>query len=195
MASYFLTTQRLGFRTWSEADLDLALGLWGDPRVTELIDARGRLSPDQVRERLEREIASQRAYGVQYWPVFLLDTGEGAGCCGLRPVPERPHVLELGFHIRSALWGQGYATEAARAVVRYAFDVLGVAGLFAGHHPRNRVSRHLLEVLGFQYTHDEFYAPTGLHHPSYFLTAASRHSEERSDEESPPPDGRDRVGG
>jgi len=182
MARYFLTTQRLGFRTWSEDDFDLAQGLWGDLKVTELIDARGRLSPDQVRERLQREIATQQAHGVQYWPIFLLAGGtctarkcmcEHVGCCGLRPVPERPDVLELGFHIRSALWGQGYATEAARAVIRYAFDVLGVAGLFAGHHPRNEVSRRLLAKLGFQYTHDEFYPPTGLDHPSYFLPADS----------------------
>jgi ribosomal-protein-alanine N-acetyltransferase len=195
MPDYFLTTRRLGFRTWSEDDFDLALGLWGDLKVTELIDARGRLSPEQVRERLQREIATQQAHGVQYWPVFLLATAEHVGCCGLRPVPERPDVLELGFHIRSALWGQGYATEAARAVIRYAFDVLGVAGLFAGHHPRNEVSRRLLAKLGFQYTHDEFYPPTGLDHPSYLLLAASCHSEERSDEESPPADDRDREGG
>jgi ribosomal-protein-alanine N-acetyltransferase len=167
----FLTTERLGFRTWSEADFDLALGLWGDPRVTELIDARGRLSPDQVRERLREEIATQREHGLQYWPVFALASGEHVGCCGLRPYQERDDVLELGFHIRSALWGQGYASEAARAVIHYAFDVLGVTGLFAGHHPRNEVSGHLVRKLGFRYTHDEFYPPTGLDHPSYFLPA------------------------
>jgi ribosomal-protein-alanine N-acetyltransferase len=168
---YFLTTSRLGFRTWSEGDFDLALGLWGDPRVTELIDARGRLSPDQVRERLRQEIATEREHGVQYWPIFALGSGEHVGCCGLRPYREREDMLELGFHIRSALWGQGYAAEAARAVIQYAFEVLQVAGLFAGHHPRNEASRHLLGVLGFRYTHDGPYAPTGLNHPSYFLPA------------------------
>jgi ribosomal-protein-alanine N-acetyltransferase len=171
MPPYFLTTQRLGFRTWSEADFDLALALWGDPQVTELIDARGRLSPDQVRQRLRGEIAAQREHGLQYWPIFALADGQHVGCCGLRPYRERDDVLELGFHIRSALWGQGYATEAARAVIGYAFDVLRVAGLFAGHHPRNETSRHLLRKLGFRYTHDEFYPPTGLNHPSYFLSA------------------------
>ena len=42
-------------------------------------------------------------------------------------------------------------------------------GLFAGHNPENTVSRHLLQKLGFRYTHDEFYAPTGLQHPSYMM--------------------------
>ena len=69
---YFLTTNRLGFRTWTVEDFDLAYGLWGDLEVTRLIDARGQLTPEQVRERLENEIANQNKYGVQYWPIFLL---------------------------------------------------------------------------------------------------------------------------
>ncbi|HUV51221.1 MAG TPA: GNAT family protein, partial [Anaerolineae bacterium] len=43
--------------------------------------------------------------------------------------------------------------------------------LFAGHNPKNEASRHLLEKLGFRYSHDEYYAPTGLNHPSYMMTA------------------------
>ena len=55
--------------------------------------------------------------------------------------------------------------------MEYAFSTLGVKGLFAGHNPANEASRRVLEKLGFRYTHDEFYAPTGLNHPSYILTA------------------------
>ena len=43
--------------------------------------------------------------------------------------------------------------------------------LFAGHNPDNDASRQLLQQLGFQYTHDEPYAPTGRMHPSYVLSA------------------------
>ena len=53
----------------------------------------------------------------------------------------------------------------------YAFVSLKVAGLFAGHNPENLGSRNLLTKLGFNYTHDEFYKPTGLEHPSYLLKA------------------------
>ncbi len=171
MSNYSLTTRRLGFRIWSDEDVELALGLWGDPDVTRLIDARGKLSEEQVRERLAQEIATQRQYGVQYWPIFLLENDAHVGCCGLRPHDEGKGILEIGFHIRSAYWGQGYATEAARAVIAYAFGPLHATALFAGHNPENTVSRHVLERLGFRYTHDEFYPPTGLKHPSYLLTA------------------------
>ncbi len=171
MSEYFITTYRLGFRTWSEEDVALALGLWGDPAVTRFIDARGKLTKEQVRERLSREIALQQQFGIQYWPVFLLEDNSHVGCCGLRPHGESKHMPELGFHIRSAYWGRGFATEAARAVAAYAFGTLGVKALFAGHNPKNVVSRRVLERLGFRYTHDELYPPTGLMHPSYLLRA------------------------
>jgi [ribosomal protein S5]-alanine N-acetyltransferase len=164
---YFLRSDRLGFRHWREDDVELALGLWGDPQVTKLIDARGQLTPEQVRERLARELATQREHGVQYWPIFLLSDGAHIGCCGLLPYQPAERVFELGFHIRSQHWRRGYALEAAHAVMAYAFTELGAKALFAGHNPKNERSRHMLELLGFKYLRDEYYPPTGLHHPSY----------------------------
>ena len=173
-APFFLATGRLGFRTWGEADLPLALALWGDPQVTRLIG--GPFSEAQVRERLEREIATQRSHRIQYWPFFLLAGGEFIGCAGVRPYRTEENVLELGVHLCSAFWGRGYAREAAQAVIGYAFTELGASGLFAGHHPSNTSSRILLEKLGFRFTHEELYPPTGLNHPSYFLPAPRRAS-------------------
>ncbi|MCG3156961.1 MAG: hypothetical protein DKINENOH_03591 [bacterium] len=168
---YFLTTSRLGFRCWREDDLPLALGLWGDHEVTRYIDARGRLTTKQVLDRLGKEMATAKAFGVQYWPLFLLASDEHIGCCGLRPYDSSKGIYEIGFHIRSAHWRRGYAAEAACAVLQYAFAQLGASALFAGHHPQNEASRLLLEKLGFHFTHREFYPPTGLEHPSYLLKA------------------------
>jgi RimJ/RimL family protein N-acetyltransferase len=168
--TYFLRTRRLGFRRWSENDFDLAQALWGDPEVTRLIG--GPFSSEQVRQRLSREIVSFNEHGIQYWPIFLLATGDHVGCCGLRPYKVEDRVYELGFHVRKAHWRQGYALEAARTVIDYAFAALAATALFAGHNPANEPSRDLLLKLGFQYTHDEYYPPTGLQHPSYLLRAA-----------------------
>ena len=169
---YFLRTQRLGFRTWTAADLDLAFGLWGDADVTRLIG--GPFSRERVQQRLAQEIANQAAHGLQYWPMFLPANDEHVGCCGLRPYPSELRVYELGFHLRRIYWGQGLAVEAARAVIEYALTTLGAAGLFAGHHPANEASRRVLIKLGFHYTHDEFYPPTGLNHPSYWLAVEEK---------------------
>ena len=168
---YFLKSARLGFRTWGDDDLGIAAELWGDYQVTQYFDGRGKWSRDEVRERLLSEMTAFEKYGVQYWPIFLLETHDHVGCCGLRPYDMSKGIYEIGFHIRSSRWRRGYAREAAEAVINYAFNVLEVTRLFAGHNPQNRVSRYLLEQLGFKYTHDEFYLPTGLDHPSYQLKA------------------------
>jgi len=166
---YFLTSRRLGFRTWRPDDLELAVGLWDDPEVTRFIGGPpGRAA---VAERLERELATQAAHGIQYWPIFLLADGAHVGCCGLRPYRPDERVHELGVHIRPSFWRQGLALEAARAAIAHAFAQLGARALFAGHNPDNAASRALLARLGFRYTHVELYPPTGLMHPSYLLAA------------------------
>ena len=169
--SYFLRSQRLGFRTWRSGDLDLAMGLWGDPLVTEHIDVRERLTREQVRERLEEELRNLGSCGLQYWPIFLLDTDEHVGCCGLRPRDPERRIYELGFHVRAAHWRRGYAREAAEAAIEHAFGRQRLAALIAGHGPANVAARLLLLDLGFRYTHDEFYPPAQTDHPTYLLTA------------------------
>jgi RimJ/RimL family protein N-acetyltransferase len=180
-AKYFLTTVRLGFRLWTPEDLPLALQLWMDPKVTSLIG--GPFSEATIREKLAAEIASMAHHKVQYWPLFLLATDEHVGCAGLRPYrsteptsgdQDAGEIYEIGFHLRPTFWGQGLAEEAGRAVVAYAFEKLNVKGLFAGHHPANTASRRVLEKLGFTFTHEEFYPPTGMKHPSYLLLPSVR---------------------
>ncbi|MFY0536491.1 GNAT family N-acetyltransferase [Nannocystis pusilla] len=157
-------SERLLFRWWTPDDLELARGLWGDPRVTARIAGEPFTAPE-IAARLSLEIDQGQAHGVQYWPVFLRDDGSHVGCCGLRP--HTPQVYELGFHLRSAFWGRGLAGEAAAAAVAFAFGPLAACGLFAGHHPDNAASRRVLLRLGFRHTHDELYPPTGAMHPSY----------------------------
>jgi RimJ/RimL family protein N-acetyltransferase len=167
-SAFFLRSERLGFRSWRASDLPLARALWGDPAVTRFI-AVGGMSEAQIRARLELEIDTQRRHGIQYWPIFLLAGGEHVGCCGLRPHGDDPAEPEFGVHIASRHWRRGYAREAAERVIEHAFATLAARTLFAGHNPQNAASRSLLTQLGFVYTHDEFYEPTGLQHPSYLL--------------------------
>jgi ribosomal-protein-alanine N-acetyltransferase len=168
---YFRKSVRLGFRSWRDEDLPLAMGLWGDPKVTALLG--GPFTPEIVRERLTKEIRQLQECQLQYWPVFLLDSDEHVGCAGLRPYRMEPRVYELGVHLRPAFWRQGLAKEAAVTVIEYAFGTLHAEALFAGHHPVNDASRQLLLGLGFVHSHEEMYPPTGPMHPSYFLRRTS----------------------
>jgi RimJ/RimL family protein N-acetyltransferase len=169
MKSYFLTTERLGFSIWHEDDIRDAARLWGDPAVTRYLVTEGRMTPDQVQERLLKEIECFRVNGIQYWPVFLRDGDEFVGCCGLRPVDGNLKHMEMGVHLVKEQWRTGIATEACRAVIQYAFEHLQAECIFAGHHPENRVTPRLLERLGFRFLKEKHYPPTGLMHPSYIL--------------------------
>jgi ribosomal-protein-alanine N-acetyltransferase len=170
MDHFFLKTPRLGFRHWSNADLPLALALWGDPEVTRFIG--GPFSPEKIQQRLDTEIGLSSRHNIQYWPIFLLEEGDHAGCAGLRPYRPEDRIFELGVHLRRPYWGRGLAEEAACAVIKFAFESAGAKALFAGHHPANSASQHLILKLGFRRTHEEFYPPTGLHHPSYLLESS-----------------------
>lgn len=79
--------------------------------------------------------------------ITLKSGADYIGGCGVHV--RGPSVYEMGYWLARPYWGFGYATEAARAVVAYAFDVLGVAYLTAGWFSDNPASGRVLEKLGF----------------------------------------------
>ena len=166
MDNYFITSNRLGFSSWS-TNREHFNELYSNNDVTRYIG--GPFSEEQIEIRFQREIYNGQTHSIQYWPLFLLDTGEFVGCCGLRPHSD--NVYELGFHFLPQHWGKGYAVEAATRVIEYAFsnESLHAESLFAGHNPNNVGSQALLRKLNFECIGTQFYEPTGLQHPSYLL--------------------------
>ena len=171
METFFLESDRMGWRRWTKSDYHLALSLWGNPEVTQLFHSRGGLSDEEVVERLDKEISTEKDFGVQYWPIFLKETEMFVGASGLRPYDLDRGIYEKGTHLIPSAWGQGLGTEAGLTVIKYAFETIGAKALFAGHNPKNTASARMIKKQGFSYTHDEFYEPTGLEHPSYLLRA------------------------
>lgn len=169
VGTYFLESDRLGFGHWTADQLDLATRLWGNPLVTRYITRTGQMTEPEIAARLAREVESGAKHGIQYWPLYLKADGSFLGCCGLRPYDLDQGIAEVGVHLLPEAWGKGYAQEATRAVIGYAFDKLGLQALFAGHNPNNTASAAVLRKLGFVRTGEEFYEPTGLWHPAYLL--------------------------
>lgn len=161
------SSPRLRFRTWTADDLPLAIALWGDADVMRHMG--GPRSPQQAAERLHDEMETHRQHGIQYWPIFSLETGEHAGCAGLRPFHGSIETLEIGVHIARTFWSGRFGEEAARAVIAHAWSHTGAVALVAGHGPDNANSRALIERLGFTYTHHEVWGPQQRMHPYYRL--------------------------
>ena len=164
---YFLTSARLGFRCWTEADRSLAFALWTDPEVMGHMG--GAMSSEAAEARFALEMERQRKFGYQYWPMFLLDGGEHAGCAGLRPFHDSSQVLEIGVYVARPYWSLRLGEEAARAVIGYVWQTTEVEALVAGHGPNNTHSQALLKRLGFCYTHHELWGPHQTMHPYYRL--------------------------
>ncbi|MDO4620361.1 MAG: GNAT family N-acetyltransferase, partial [Lachnospiraceae bacterium] len=73
------------------------------------------------------------------------------GSIGLFNVDEDADQVELGYSIGSKWWRHGYATEAAKAVIHYAFDSVEFHRIYASHHIENTASGRVLEKIGMQY--------------------------------------------
>ncbi len=171
---YFMKSGRLGFRHWSRSLLPEAIDLWGDTKVTKLISVGG-FSRAEIENRLSKEVDLGKSLGVQYWPIFLLDNDNFAGCCGFHPESGNTIVLELGYHLLPEYWGKGLAREAAACCIAWARDTLKTREIKAGHHPQNAPSGKVLIKLGFRQIEDEYYPPTGLMHPTYSLLLNPEH--------------------
>jgi RimJ/RimL family protein N-acetyltransferase len=144
-----LRTERLLLRRWRAADLEPFAAMNADPRVMEHFPAT--LTLEQSRGSIERVEAGFEANGYGFWAVELLGEGTFIGFLGLSPVDhEMPFApaVEIGWRLTRDRWGHGYATEGARAVTRFAFEELRLAGILAFTAAGNLRSRRVMERLG-----------------------------------------------
>lgn len=160
---------RLTFRSWAAEDSALAEALWCDPEVTYYFG--GAMTPEQSHERLHLECEREYRFGVQYWPIFLRDTGEFAGCAGLRPWSMDANVIEAGVNLMRSAWGLRLGEEALLAVLAHGFETLGVPRIVAGHGVAHENSRRLLERVGFEYMHDILWGPGKIEVCMWAITA------------------------
>ena len=98
---------------------------------------------------VERNLERYRSDGYGLFAVVLKSTGEVIGDCGLvRQEVEGESMLEAGYHLRRDHWGQGYATEAARACMEYAFRQLAAEKVVSLIAPENVPSRRVADRNG-----------------------------------------------
>lgn len=148
MSAIHLETARLRLRSMRPADLDSLLGVFGDPQVMAAF-GEPPLTRPQVQRWLDRNLQHQAEHGCGLFAVFLKDTGQLIGDCGLELMTlDGEEVAELGYDFRSDHWGQGYATEAACAVRDYAFQQLGLPQLISLVRVGNTASRRVAEKVG-----------------------------------------------
>lgn len=144
-----LTTPRLILREMTGADLDDIAALLGDKEVMRYYPRpRNR---DEASDWIEWNLGLYRDHGFGLWAMTRRVNGEFVGDCGLT----LQHVdgvdeVEVGYHVRASLQGNGYATEAATACRNFARDVLGLRRLIAIINPANLPSQRVAEKIGLR---------------------------------------------
>lgn len=148
-------TDRLVIRLFRLSDADAMNHIFGDPEVMRF--GNGVQPPKWVRNWLCRCLENYRQKsGIGPWAVIEKNSEEVIGYCGLFYFPDvcgQPET-EIGYRLARSYWGRGYATEAARAVLNYAFNILRLPRLISIIDPLNVRSIRVVEKLGMRYEKD-----------------------------------------
>lgn len=148
-----IETERLLLRRWERRDREPFARLNADERVMEFMPAR--LSRPESDDYVDRIEAHFRKHGFGLFALELRREREFVGYTGLAVPGFDAHFtpcVEIGWRLSAEHWGQGLATEAAKAVVRFAFESLALDSLVSFTVPANTRSRRVMEKIGM--THD-----------------------------------------
>ncbi len=147
-------TERLVARDWTPDDTEAAYEIYRDPDVVRFLGS----VPQPVeslaaqRERIDRWMTANdaiRSTGYGFWALATTD-GTLVGATLLKPLPDADEV-EVGWHLGTAHWGRGYATEGARGALAYGFETLGLDVVYAVVVRENEPSLAVARRLGMRY--------------------------------------------
>lgn len=145
-----IRTTRLILRLWEDKDLEPFTHLNQDPKVLEFLP--GSLTFDECAQWVKRINQHFEEHGFGLWAA-MLKTGEFIGYIGLNVPSFDAHFtpcVEIGWRLASEYWGKGYATEGARAVLRYGFNSLDLKEIVAFTVPANIRSIRVMEKIGMK---------------------------------------------
>lgn len=101
-------------------------------------------------------LSDYKKYGFGRFAVVFKETNTIIGFCGVKYLQELDEI-DLGYRFTPEYWGMGIATEASKAILKYAFNALALTRLVASVFPENNASSNVLKKLGFQYEKDAPY--------------------------------------
>jgi ribosomal-protein-alanine N-acetyltransferase len=142
-----LKTARLSLREFVSEDCDVLTAILSDSQTMRYYPAS--FDRAAVADWIQRNRTRYANDGYGLWAMILNSTHELIGDCGLvRQSVDGVDEIEIGYHVRRDLWGQGYATEAARGCREYGFATLAADRLISLIRPENLASRRVAEKNG-----------------------------------------------
>lgn len=150
-----IETERLILRTWKPKDADAYFKINQDPKVIEFL--RGPLTLEQAKDFIPTANRHQDKLSYTLWAAELKETGELIGFIGLNYTDffvefgaKFTPAVEVGWRLGSQYWGNGYATEGAKASLEYGFNTIGLNEIVSFTAPVNTRSIRVMEKLGLK---------------------------------------------
>lgn len=145
-----IETERLILRPWQTEDAEDLYRYASDPAVGPPAGWPPHTSVQNSRELIQSVLSAPHTFAV------CTKEGRAIGSIGLKigdatDMTERADECELGYWIGKPFWGRGLIPEAARAVLRHAFEELGMRAVWCGYYEGNEKSRRVQQKLGFVY--------------------------------------------
>jgi RimJ/RimL family protein N-acetyltransferase len=145
-----LTTARLLLRQRHMNDVPDILAMNSDPEIMRFVGDGRMPDPVELEKRTRERVGTDFGMGLGYWSVFpRARPDDYLGYVVLSPVPESSDI-EISYGIRRDAWGHGFATEAARAGLDFAFRVRALPEVVALVYPANLKSQRVIAKLGMQ---------------------------------------------
>jgi RimJ/RimL family protein N-acetyltransferase len=151
-----ILTARLRLRRWNLDDLDGLARVFAKPEVWRFPFGRG-FTPEESERFLAHRIAAQETGDWTEWAVETLEDDRLVGYIGLSEptfLPEIMPAVEVGWRLDPAVWGQGLATEGARAAVADGFLDPELDEIVSIYQPENEASGRIMARLGMRFDRD-----------------------------------------
>lgn len=149
MKKYIITTERLGLRNWEDNDLAEMAKLNQDEKVMEFFPS----TQDEAKTHgfIGRMQAHQAEYGYCYFAADRLDTGAFIGFIGLcrqSYLTDPAAFTDIGWRLKQAAWGKGFATEGAKACLAFAFEEMNLDKVYSVCSLINVKSENVMQKIG-----------------------------------------------
>ncbi|WGF88156.1 GNAT family N-acetyltransferase [Marinivivus vitaminiproducens] len=145
-----LLTERLRLHPLDLDDLDDLWRLDSDESVMRYVGSGPVADQAAHRERMQELVVRFADSPFGLWGIRKLENDTFYGIALLIPFEDSPDI-EIGYRLLPEAWGQGVATEAGRALIRYGFEALRLGRIVGVTHPDNAASRRVLTKLGLAY--------------------------------------------
>jgi len=167
---FLIETDRYILREILETDISGMYDLESDPEVHKYLGNKPVKSIDQTLKVINYIRDQYETYGIGRWAVIEKSSGEFVGWSGLKyetVVRDDMNYYDIGYRLRQKFWGQGIATETAKAALKYGFETMKLDEVYGGAHVENIGSNKVLKKMGMNFIEEFDYA--GLMHNWYRL--------------------------